>query len=148
MTPAELKRRRERMNLSQAELGLALDVPANTIARWERGVVEMRYPLVLRKLLGYLDEDLVQIGPDPARRRALLTTWLATGKGDETMIVTLTFAACGHIGQIHVFDDSDARYRATGFCNVCALAPHLAEIEKAERSGIFYANDDADMYPR
>ena len=62
--------------------------------------------------------------------------------------VTVTFAACGHTGDISVFDDANAEFRARGFCDDCALAPHLPEIEKAERSGERQANDDKDMFPR
>ena len=44
MRPIDLRRRREALRLSQAELGQALGVARNTVARWERGELEIRYP--------------------------------------------------------------------------------------------------------
>ena len=40
--PADLLWRRKALHMSQAELGRALGVARNTVARWERGELEMR----------------------------------------------------------------------------------------------------------
>jgi len=41
---ARLKREREKLGLSQAELARQLSVSANTIARWERGELKIEHP--------------------------------------------------------------------------------------------------------
>lgn len=51
MDGAELRSRRGGLGLSQLQLAEALDVPANTIARWERGEVPIRHPRILRLAL-------------------------------------------------------------------------------------------------
>ncbi|MBV9546434.1 MAG: tetratricopeptide repeat protein [Chloroflexi bacterium] len=61
MRPAELRERRQALGLSQADLGRALGVPRNTLARWERGELEMRHPelvdFALDQLAGQLAGD-------------------------------------------------------------------------------------------
>jgi transcriptional regulator with XRE-family HTH domain len=57
MTPDELKRRRKRLGLSQAQLARYLDVDVMTISRWERGAQAMRMPVVLRKVLDLAEDD-------------------------------------------------------------------------------------------
>ena len=47
MTGPDLRAARQELGLSQAELAALLDVPVNTVARWERGVVTVRHPRVL-----------------------------------------------------------------------------------------------------
>ena len=42
MTADALCRLRRRLRLSQTELAAVVGVPANTIARWERGEMQMR----------------------------------------------------------------------------------------------------------
>ena len=42
VTPASIKRHRNRLKLSQAELGSLLDVSTNTIVRWEAGTSKPR----------------------------------------------------------------------------------------------------------
>ena len=42
VTPASIKRHRNRLKLSQAELGTLLDVSTNTIVRWEAGTSKPR----------------------------------------------------------------------------------------------------------
>ena len=42
MTATEIRRLRHRLGLSQSQLAAVVGVPANTIARWERGEMEMR----------------------------------------------------------------------------------------------------------
>ena len=42
VTAASIKRHRNRLNLSQAELGTLLDVSTNTIVRWEAGTSKPR----------------------------------------------------------------------------------------------------------
>ncbi len=41
MTGADLKRRRRRLKLTQAELAKLIGVAKNTVARWERGELGM-----------------------------------------------------------------------------------------------------------
>ena len=43
MRPADIRGRRQALRLSQAGLGRALGVARNTVARWERGELEIRY---------------------------------------------------------------------------------------------------------
>ncbi len=45
---ASLKRDREALGLSQAELGRKLSVSSNTIARWERGELKIEHPAMLQ----------------------------------------------------------------------------------------------------
>ena len=42
VTSTELRRLRRRLGLSQTQLAAVVGVPANTIARWERGEMQMR----------------------------------------------------------------------------------------------------------
>ena len=42
MTANEVRRLRHRLGLSQTQLAAVVGVPANTIARWERGEMQMR----------------------------------------------------------------------------------------------------------
>lgn len=50
MTPDELKAKRLSLNLSQGELAKALGVSVNTVARWERGEMNI-HPLLSRAIL-------------------------------------------------------------------------------------------------
>ncbi len=56
VTAASIKRHRNRLNLSQAELGTLLDVSTNTIVRWEAGTsrprVQHRAALIKMRDLG------------------------------------------------------------------------------------------------
>jgi transcriptional regulator with XRE-family HTH domain len=45
MTGAELRRLRQRLNWTQAQLADALGVAANSVARWEREEMGMREPM-------------------------------------------------------------------------------------------------------
>lgn len=74
MTGDQLRKRRERLGLTQAQLGIALKRPANTIARWERGEVTIPQGGVLRFILDHLDRDMTRFGPDRAGFLAYLTT--------------------------------------------------------------------------
>jgi len=58
---AGLKRDREALGLSQAELGRKLSVSANTIARWERGELKIEHPAMLQLAMAALREK------DPGR---------------------------------------------------------------------------------
>lgn len=42
MTPADLRRLRHRLGLTQAGFAALIGVTANTVARWERGVLGLR----------------------------------------------------------------------------------------------------------
>jgi DNA-binding XRE family transcriptional regulator len=51
MRPEELKRERRRLRMTQAELGEAIDVHWNTIAKWERGEQPIQHSKMLRLAL-------------------------------------------------------------------------------------------------
>lgn len=57
---------RERLGLTQAQLGKRIGVAANTIARWERGERRMEHPELLRLAL----ERLALQDPDALERLA------------------------------------------------------------------------------
>lgn len=46
MTGEEMRRIRKRLGLTQAGLGARLGVAGNTVARWERGELGIREPVV------------------------------------------------------------------------------------------------------
>lgn len=48
MTPEEFRTERERLGLSQVELGAAFEKSRNTIARWERGEMAIQHPAIVR----------------------------------------------------------------------------------------------------
>ena|SRR6266851_8231902 len=54
MEPGELRERRAELRLTQAELGRALGVSANTVARWERGDMRIRHAELVAKALDNL----------------------------------------------------------------------------------------------
>ena len=56
--PATIRAFRATHDLTQAELGRLLNVPANTIARWERGDQDVRHPSVLLLALERLGDLL------------------------------------------------------------------------------------------
>jgi transcriptional regulator with XRE-family HTH domain len=51
MRPEELRKERRRLRMTQAELGRAIDVAPNTIAKWERGEQPIRHSKMLRLAL-------------------------------------------------------------------------------------------------
>jgi transcriptional regulator with XRE-family HTH domain len=55
MDPADLLGRRNALRMSQAELGRALGVARNTVARWERGELEMRHAELIALALDRLE---------------------------------------------------------------------------------------------
>jgi predicted ATPase/DNA-binding CsgD family transcriptional regulator len=57
MTPEELGQRRRRLGLSQAQLGNALGVAGNTVARWERGELPLRRPGLVSLALERLEQE-------------------------------------------------------------------------------------------
>ena len=63
ITSQQLRRRRERLELTQAELAKRMGVTWNTVARWE--TEQRRIPRMAAILLGYLDEQ----GESPKRKR-------------------------------------------------------------------------------
>ena len=75
MTGQELRRRRERLGLSQAEVAAAFGVDANTWSRWERDAQAIRYPRVLRFALDRLAEDRARFGADEAAWKAHVAAW-------------------------------------------------------------------------
>ena len=51
MTGQDLLVRRKALRLSRDRLGRLLGVPANTLYRWEAGVMEMRHPELVEAAL-------------------------------------------------------------------------------------------------
>lgn len=58
---ATLKREREALGFTQAELGRKLSVSSNTIARWERGELKIEHPAMLQLALASLRKSLQQV---------------------------------------------------------------------------------------
>src|SRR3954470_4503932 len=56
MTADELRTARETIGLSQAALARRLGIPANTLARWERGEVPIRHGHILALALQHIGE--------------------------------------------------------------------------------------------
>src|SRR5215471_10805674 len=57
MRPTDLRGRRQALHLSQAELGRALGVARNTIARWERGELDIRYAELIALAMDRLEAE-------------------------------------------------------------------------------------------
>ncbi len=57
MTGDYLRFRRKALGLSQAQLALRLDIPRNTIARWERGEMRIEHGEVLNLALRELAHE-------------------------------------------------------------------------------------------
>lgn len=57
VTPEDLRRRRLALGLSQAELGRRLDVPQNTISRWELGTLKIERQAMLDLALRALEAE-------------------------------------------------------------------------------------------
>jgi predicted ATPase/DNA-binding CsgD family transcriptional regulator/transcriptional regulator with XRE-family HTH domain len=75
MTPDELGQRRRRLGLSQAQLGSALGVAGNTVARWERGDLRLRNPelvmLALERLEQAAPAQILHPPPGPVPQTAV-----------------------------------------------------------------------------
>jgi hypothetical protein len=56
MTGGQLRSERKRLELTQAKLADALGVTANTVARWERGEMNIAQPRLVRDALNNLKE--------------------------------------------------------------------------------------------
>lgn len=54
MTPDQLKAARHKLGLTQAELAAKLQIPVNTIARWEQGKFKIEKGELLRLALEHL----------------------------------------------------------------------------------------------
>lgn len=65
---ADLVAARQELGLSQSQLAELLDVPVNTLARWERGEVTIRHPRILALALRAL--ALATEGVPTGRSRA------------------------------------------------------------------------------
>ncbi len=83
MIGEELRKRRDKMGLTQVELGGALGVHPNTIAKWERGDQSVRMPGMLRYMLIALDRDLVAHGGSRDERAAFAAGWLDRHAPDD-----------------------------------------------------------------
>ena len=85
MTGEDLLQRRTRMGLTQQQLGDLLDVPKNTIWRWETGATAIRHPTILDLALTTI-EDRQPDSQDSVERRkrahALLSGMLGSPIGD------------------------------------------------------------------
>lgn len=57
MTPAELRKRREKLGLTQAQLAAYLDVAQSAISQWESGARAVLWPHALRVLLDLAEDD-------------------------------------------------------------------------------------------
>ncbi len=57
MDNSELRARRLSLGLSQSELAERLNVPANTISRWERGEMAIQHPEMLRLALDSIERE-------------------------------------------------------------------------------------------
>ncbi len=55
MHHTELRARRHRLGLTQAQLAEYLGVATNTVARWERGEMRIAHPEMLRAMLKQLE---------------------------------------------------------------------------------------------
>lgn len=56
LSPYDLACWRKRLGLSQAELARLLDVPDSTVSRWERGLMAISSPTILRLALERLEQ--------------------------------------------------------------------------------------------
>lgn len=57
--PEELRKRRQKMGLTQGELATRLGVHRITVTRWETGASPIERPAMLRVMLQHLDDELV-----------------------------------------------------------------------------------------
>ncbi len=69
MTGTELRDRRTRLRMTQAILGEALSVSGNTIARWERGELEIAAPKMLDLALQQLEWQRLLDNPSREMKR-------------------------------------------------------------------------------
>ena len=102
LLPTELRARRQRLGLSQAQLAGQLGVAANTVARWERGELRASHPRsVLRRLTrlertpamssqGPLEERGRSEGLGPQAPRHNLPAELSSFVGREIEIARLS----------------------------------------------------------
>ena len=69
MLPADLRKQRLRLHLSQAALAEALGVARNTVARWERNELEIRHPELIQMGMKHFLEGArqVQVGRSHGR---------------------------------------------------------------------------------
>jgi transcriptional regulator with XRE-family HTH domain len=51
----DIRAAREKLGLTQAELAERLQLPANTLARWERGELKIERPELLRLAIEHLN---------------------------------------------------------------------------------------------
>jgi transcriptional regulator with XRE-family HTH domain len=90
MDPADLLGRRKALRMSQAELGRALGVARNTLARWERGELEMRHAELIALALDRLEaeESSATVGIQPTNLPAELSTFVGARRGARWTLPT------------------------------------------------------------
>lgn len=76
MTPDELRSRRAKLGLTQAELASALGRPLATVRNWEQGRRAIEFPGILRYILAALDREKSAHGADHAAFVAGLSAFL------------------------------------------------------------------------
>ncbi|MBV9601660.1 MAG: helix-turn-helix domain-containing protein [Chloroflexi bacterium] len=111
MRPRHLRERRQSLGLSQADLGRTLGVARNTVARWERGELEIRHPELVSLALDRLarqPETRADPAVDEKRRNNLpAETTSFIGREDEVAALCeqlgntrlLTLAGTGGVGK-------------------------------------------------
>jgi transcriptional regulator with XRE-family HTH domain len=67
MTPDEVKARRERLGMTQAQLARAFGVPRVTVNRWERGKQGVGLPTIVALAFDHLSGQVFESMPDYAR---------------------------------------------------------------------------------
>lgn len=78
MTGEELRKRRQKMKLTQEQLAVALRRPVATIRNWEQDRYAIEMDGILRYLLRALDEDAARYGGDREGFLASLPAFLGS----------------------------------------------------------------------
>lgn len=76
MTGSKLRTIRQRLGLTQAQLGIALQRDSTTISRWELGALAIDRPQDLAFLLAHLEASILTIQQEPYDWDEWLADWL------------------------------------------------------------------------